>query len=140
MDEKPINSLQRFCFFLLSLGFVLTMGMGFLVLIYYSAHQSSNTLNICGRIFIACAIFFGLLMMLITITHFCEKCQNKRNIIVQFNNELPILNYQKAPFNYFSIDDDEEEIIVNNVKNNKKKTNDNISIKSDESHLIMTPF
>ena len=143
-----IETIQRILLYIFSLGCVISMLMGIIVLIYYSARQDESTLYLCARIFIACSIFFGLLLALIIISHICEKYKNKRRITVQINNEPQIINYQDSRFNYFSIDDDEEEIIINNITANKvsnKKINiidksDNISTGSADSHLIITPF
>ena len=128
------NSLYRFCFYIFALGFVITMGMGFITLIYYSARQNSDILHTCGRIFIASTIFLGLLIINISIPYLYVKCKNRKNITIQFRNNPEIINYQMTPENYFTINDDEEEIIFDRIKN--KKGADNISIKSTESYLI----
>ena len=125
------NTLYRTCFTICAFGFVITMAMGCITLIYYTARQNNDILNTSGQLFIACSIFLGLLFIITSIPYLYTKCKNRKNIRIQFRNNPDTINYQMAPASYFTIDDDEEEIILDTLRNK-----DNISIKSNESHLI----
>jgi hypothetical protein len=48
-----LKSLYKFCFFIFAFGFIITIDMRCIVLIYYYARQNSNILDTYGKIFIA---------------------------------------------------------------------------------------
>ena len=136
MSLSLLKSFHQYCFYIFISGFVISFGMGFIVLIYYSAHQYDYILDTCNRIFIASSIFFGLMIITISIPYLYDKCKKCKKMSIRINSDQQIISYQRTPYEFFSIDNDndEDEIIID--KNKMKKNMDNISVRSGDSFLI----